>query len=45
MGDIELISTQQISGILSTLGLLGGLLGALLSGQVNIYVQGYYYDR
>lgn len=45
MGDIELSSTQQISGILSTLGLLGGILGALLSGQVNIYVQGYYYDR
>lgn len=45
IGDIELSSMQSISAILSTTGLLGGLLGTLLSGQVNIYVQGYYFDR
>lgn len=45
IGDIELSSNQSVSAILSTTGLLGGLLGTILAGQVNIYVQGYYFDR
>ncbi len=45
IGDIELSTAQQISAILSTTGLLGTLLGSILSGQVNLYVQGYYFDR
>ncbi len=45
LGDIELSSTQSVSAILSPTGLLGSILGSLLSGQVNIYIQGYYFDR
>lgn len=43
--DVELSSTQMISAILSTTGLLGSVLGLILAGQVNIYIQGYIYDR
>lgn len=43
--DVELSSTQTISAILSTTGILGTVLGLVLSGQVNIYIQGYIYDR
>lgn len=45
LGDIEISTSQNVSAILSTTGLLGALLGSILSGQVNIYVQGYYFDR
>lgn len=42
---VELSSTQQISVILSATGLLGSIIGAILTGSVNIVVQGYLYDR
>jgi len=43
--DIELSATQTISVLLSATSLLGGILGALLTGSVSITVQGYLYDR
>lgn len=42
---IELGASQQLSVILSSTGLLGTILGAILTGSVNIVVQGYLYDR
>ncbi len=42
---VELSSDQSISVILSNVGLLGSIIGSLLTGSVNIVVQGYLYDR
>jgi hypothetical protein len=42
---IEIGSTQQLSVLLSSTGLLGTILGAVLTGSVSISVQGYLYDR
>jgi hypothetical protein len=42
---IEIGSAQQLSVLLSSTGLLGTILGAVLAGSVSISVQGYLFDR
>lgn len=43
--EIEVGALQKLSMIISPTSLLGGVLGALLTGSVSITVQGYLFDR
>lgn len=42
---IGLSTSQQLSVLLSSTSLLGAIIGAVLTGSVNIVVLGYLYDR
>lgn len=43
--ELEVSTTQKLSLLISATSLLGGILGALLTGTVSITVQGYIFDR
>lgn len=45
IGDVMLTDTQQLTLILTSAGLLGNILGAVLSGNLMLYALGYVYDR
>jgi hypothetical protein len=45
IGKIDLSAAKTFNMVLSTAGLLGDILGAILSGSVMVYLQGYEFDR
>lgn len=45
VADVMLNDSQQLTIILTTAGLVGGILGSILSGSLWLFALGYVYDR
>lgn len=43
--DVMLNSSQQMTLVLSATNLLGAIISLVLTGSVNVYAHGYYFDR